>query len=146
VVARWGCIIDWNLPARGASRLGGLAKWQNWSTLRAMDPRTLARYEVRAQVFKALAHPSRLLMVDQLSQAERCVCELTELVGSDMSTVSKHLAVLKAAGVVQDERRGSQVWYSLRMKCVTRFVGCVESELQRQARQQMELVDAVIAT
>ena len=65
-----------------------------------MDTRTLARHEARAQVFKALAHPSRLLIVDELMQSERCVCELTALVGSDMSTVSKHLSVLKAAGVV----------------------------------------------
>ena len=105
-----------------------------------MDVKTLARYEARSQVFKALAHPSRLLMVDELSKSERCVCDLTALVGSDMSTVSKHLSVLKAAGVVQDERRGSQIWYRLRMKCVTGFFGCVESELQRQACEQWDLV------
>ena len=84
-----------------------------------MDTRTLARYDARAQVFKALAHPSRLLIVDQLMLSERCVCDLTALVGSDMSTVSRHLSVLKAAGVVADERRGAQIWYRLRMKCVT---------------------------
>lgn len=107
-----------------------------------MDAKTLARYDARAQVFKALAHPSRLLIVDELMQSERCVCDLTALVGSDMSTVSKHLSVLKAAGVVQDERRGSQIWYRLRMKCVTKFFGCVESELQKQAREQWDLVHA----
>jgi ArsR family transcriptional regulator len=107
-----------------------------------MDAKALALYEARAQVFKALAHPSRLMIVDELMRAERCVCELTALVGSDMSTVSKHLSVLKAAGVVQDERRGAQIWYSLRMKCVTRFFTCVESELQKQARQQWDLVGA----
>jgi ArsR family transcriptional regulator len=107
-----------------------------------MDAKTLARYEARAQVFKALAHPSRLLIVDELMQTERCVCELTELVGSDMSTVSKHLSVLKAAGVVQDERRGSQIWYRLRMKCVTKFFGCVEAEIQKQAREHWDLVHA----
>ncbi len=107
-----------------------------------MDPKSLARYEARARVFKALAHPSRLLIVDELMQAERCVCELTARVGSDMSTVSKHLSVLKAAGVVEDERRGSQVWYRLRMKCVTRFFGCVENELQKQAKEHWALVHA----
>ena len=105
-----------------------------------MNAKTLARYEARSQVFKALAHPSRLLIVDELTKSERCVCELTALVGSDMSTVSKHLSVLRAAGVVQDERRGAQIWYRLRMKCVTKFFGCVESELQRQACEQWDLV------
>ena len=111
-----------------------------------MDAKTLARYEARAQVFKALAHPSRLLIVDELTQSERCVCELTVLVGSDMSTVSKHLSVLKAAGVVQDQRRGSQIWYRLRMKCVTRFFSCVESELRRRAIEQWDLAQAGTAT
>ena len=64
-----------------------------------MDAKTQARFEARSKVFKALSHPSRLYMVDVLSQGERCVCELTEMVGSDMSTVSKHLSVLKAAGL-----------------------------------------------
>jgi len=111
-----------------------------------MDAKTFALYDARAQVFKALGHPSRLLIVDELMQSERCVCDLTALVGSDMSTVSKHLSVLKAAGVVQDERRGAQIWYRLwyrlRMKCVTKFFTCVESELQKQAREQWDLVHA----
>jgi ArsR family transcriptional regulator len=105
-----------------------------------VDVKSLARYEARSHVFKALAHPSRLLIIDELTKSERCVCELTALVGSDMSTVSKHLSVLKAAGIVEDERRGAQIWYRLRMRCVTSFFGCVESELQRQAREQWDLV------
>ena len=73
---------------------------------------------------KALAHPSRLFMVDVLSQGERCVCELTEMVGADVWTVSKHLAVLRAAGIVADEKRGMQVHYTLNMPCVLRFFDC----------------------
>ena len=110
-----------------------------------MDAKTFALYEARAQIFKALAHPSRLLIVDELMRTERCVCDLTVLVGSDMSTVSKHLSVLKAAGVVQDERRGAQIWYRLRMKCVTKFLSCVESELQKQAHERWDLVHACAA-
>ena len=101
-----------------------------------------ARLEARAQVFKALAHPSRLLVVQELSRGERCVCELTELVGSDMSTVSKHLAVLQAAGVVDSEKRGSQVYYRLSMPCVLGFFSCVEGALQAAAKEQMELASS----
>ncbi len=64
------------------------------------------KFEERAKVIKAMAHPSRLMMIDELSRGERCVCHLQELVGADMSTVSKHLGVLKKAGIVEDERRG----------------------------------------
>src|ERR1017187_8909333 len=105
-----------------------------------MDAKSLALYEARAQVFKALGHPSRLLIVDELMESERCVCDLTPLVGSAMNRGPNHLTVLKAAGVVRDEGRGAQIWYRLRMKCVTKFFSCVESELQKQAREQWDLV------
>lgn len=87
-------------------------------------------YEKRARVIKALAHPSRLMMVDALSLGELCVCDLQAIVGSDMSTVSKHLGVLKAAGVVSDRKQGLQVFYSLRVPCITQFFGCVEAVLE----------------
>ena len=88
-------------------------------------------FERRAAVFKALAHPSRLLMVDELSRGERCVCELTELVGADISTVSKHLALLREAGVVDCDKRGLQVFYRLRVPCVMDFFDCLEA-VERQ--------------
>lgn len=81
----------------------------------------------RAVILKALAHPSRVLMVEELADGERCVCELQRLVGADISTVSKHLAVLKRAGLVDDERRGVQVYYRLLSPCVLRFFDCVEA-------------------
>jgi len=104
-----------------------------------MDPNERALYEARARIIKALAHPTRLFLVDQLSRGERCVCELTEMVGADMSTVSKHLAVLRSAGIVEDEKRGSQVFYALRTPCVMNFFGCVERVLKTNARAQAAL-------
>ncbi|WP_022663437.1 ArsR/SmtB family transcription factor [Paucidesulfovibrio longus] len=87
------------------------------------------RYAARAKVMKAMAHPSRLMLVDELSRGERCVCDLTNLVGHDISTVSKHLAVLKKAGLVEDERRGKQVFYRMRVPCVLNFFQCLEAVL-----------------
>lgn len=89
------------------------------------------QYEQRAAILKALAHPSRLMMVDALARGERCVRELTELVGADISTVSKHLSVLKQAGVVASEKRGLQVFYGLRVPCVMDFFDCLDAA-QRQ--------------
>lgn len=106
-----------------------------------MDAKTLARYEARAAILKAMAHPSRLFIVDELGRAgEKCVCELTELVGADMSTVSKHLTILKSAGIVEDEKRGSMVFYRLRVKCVLNFFQCCESVMKCNARDQQELL------
>ena len=79
----------------------------------------------QARIFKALGHPSRLLMVDALLDGEKCVCDLQALVGDDMSTVSKHLAVLREAGVVTDEKRGKQVFYRLHCACIKKFLKCV---------------------
>ncbi len=95
-----------------------------------MNPETRAKFESRARVLKAMAHPTRLYIVDVLSEGERCVHELTEMVGADMSTVSKHLSVLRSAGILSDEKRGSEVYYSLRMACVLGFFDCVEAVLK----------------
>jgi len=86
---------------------------------------TRRRYEAKARMMKALAHPTRLFMVEELSRGERCVCELRDMVGADISTVSKHLALLKKAGIVADDRRGLQVFYRLETPCVLGFFDCV---------------------
>lgn len=99
-----------------------------------MDSERKRSYEARAAVIKALGHPSRLIIVDELAKGERCVCDLQAIVGSDMSTVSKHLSVLKAAGIVEDDKRGLQVFYRLRVPCILNFFGCVEAVLCEQAR------------
>ena len=105
-----------------------------------MDARTKAKFELRAKIAKAMAHPTRLFIVDELSKDERCVCELTEMIGADTSTVSKHLTVLKNAGIVKDEKRGTQVYYQLRCPCVLDFFGCIERVLEITAREQMALI------
>ncbi len=102
-----------------------------------MDAKTRMRYQRRALVMKALAHPTRLFLVDRLAERARCVCELTELVGSDTSTVSKHLSLLKHAGIVADQKRGNQVFYSLRVRCVLHWYACVEGVLEATARDQL---------
>jgi DNA-binding transcriptional ArsR family regulator len=105
-----------------------------------MNPRKQALYEARAKIIKAMAHPTRLFIVEELSQGEKCVCELTEMIGADVSTVSKHLSVLKSAGIISDDKRGAQVYYTLRVPCVLNFFGCVESVLKTTAREQLQLL------
>ncbi len=90
--------------------------------------------QARSEIFKALGHPARLAMVVALGQGERCVCELQDLVGSDMSTVSKHLTVLRHAGLVEADRRGKQMFYSLRLRCTLGFLDCVDKALKERGR------------
>lgn len=106
-----------------------------------MDTQTHTRLTARARVLKALAHPTRLFVVDELSRGERCVAELQAMIGADMSTVSKHLAVLRQAGILDDEKRGNQVFYSLRVPCILDFFGCVESVLQAGAAESLQVLE-----
>lgn len=98
-----------------------------------------AKWEARARVVKAMAHASRLKMVDELSRGERCVAELTDLVGADISTVSKHLSILKASGLVEDRKQGTQVYYRLKTPCALNFFDCVEKVLQANLQHQIML-------
>ena len=105
-----------------------------------MEADLKAYYEARARVMKAMSHPTRLFIVDQVAKGERCVCELTELVGDDISTVSKHLSVLKNAGIVSSESRGAHVVYRLQVPCALDFFDCVEDVLKAVASKHNELV------
>ncbi|MBN1510969.1 MAG: winged helix-turn-helix transcriptional regulator [Phycisphaerae bacterium] len=105
-----------------------------------MKLKSTPQYEARARIAKALAHPSRMLMLDALAQRDLCVCELTELVGADQSTVSKHLAVLRDAGVVEMRRQGAQTVCTLKICCLNKFWECVEAVLRQNLQSQRQAV------
>ena len=100
----------------------------------AITPKT----EARADILKAMAHPARLFMMEELARGERCVCDLRELVGTDLSTVSKHLTVLRNAGLVEVDKRGPQVFYRLTTPCVLKFVGCIDAVVRSNAERHLE--------
>jgi len=85
------------------------------------------KYKNRSDIMKALAHPTRLFIVDFLADGEKCVCEIVEQVGVDISTISKHLLVMKKAGIVKDEKRGLNVFYKLSCPCVASLFKCLEN-------------------
>ncbi len=92
-----------------------------------MNNEILKRYKKRSEVIKALAHPTRLFIIDFLSKGEKCVCEIVEQVGADTSTISKHLLVMKNAGLVEYEKRGLNVFYKMTCPCITNLFECLES-------------------
>jgi len=85
------------------------------------------KYKKRSEIMKALAHPTRLFIVDFLADGEKCVCEIVEQVGVDISTISKHLSVMKNAGLVEDEKRGLNVFYKLVCPCISNLFTCLEN-------------------
>ena len=104
-----------------------------------MDQFTKANFEARAKILKALAHPSRLFIVYQLAREEKNVGELASLVGADISTVSRHLSAMKAVGIIEDDKRGAQVYYRLKAPCVLNFFTCLESVMQANVEAQLRL-------
>ncbi|MFA7173094.1 MAG: metalloregulator ArsR/SmtB family transcription factor [Kiritimatiellia bacterium] len=106
------------------------------------DVREKAKYDAKANILKALAHPTRLWMVEKLAHGERCVCEFVDAVDFDFSTISRHLSVLKQAGIVMDDKRGKQVYYTLKVPCVLNFMHCVDAVLKSQAEAHAALVDS----
>ncbi len=99
-----------------------------------------ARYEARSRIVKAMAHPSRLLVLDALAERELCVCEITELIGADQSTVSKHLSILRQVGLIEDRREGSKIYYRLKCKCLKGFWDCIERVLRTNVKEQQALL------
>lgn len=105
-----------------------------------MDERARFFLEEKAKVLKALGHPTRLFIAEELGRGERCVCQLVEMIGADFSTVSRHLSVLKQAGIVEDEKRGMQVFYRLRVPCVLRFMDCVEAVIDSRVKHHVAML------
>ncbi len=83
-----------------------------------MDTIDNPRIQELSQILKALGHPTRLFIIEEIAKEPACVCELKERIGADTSTVSKHLSILRNAGLVNIEKKGTMVYYSLSCACV----------------------------
>lgn len=99
--------------------------------------------KLKADVFKALGHPTRLKIVEKLMLGDACVCEFVNEADCDFSTISAHLSVLQKAGVVSSEKKGREVHYSLAMPCVSKFSKCIEESLKKQLTAQLKMLEAV---
>lgn len=92
--------------------------------------------KVRADILKALAHPVRVLIVNALTDGDRCVCELNKLADIDQSNISRHLAMLKKAGIVSDRRDGMKVFYHLQTPCILKAFECAVEVVRAEAKRR----------
>ena len=97
------------------------------------------RCELRAHMFKALAHPMRIYILECLKERPRCVCELANELGIDKSVASKHLSQLKEAGLVEDKKKGTLVEYHITAHCVLDLAACAESTVLENRRKRLGL-------
>lgn len=100
-------------------------------------------FEKQAEIAKAIAHPLRIAIVDFLKDGEQCVCDIAEYVGSERSNVSRHLAVMVAAGVLQYRKEGLKVIYKLKTPCIVNFFSCVTRVLKQQIKEHEKLLEVL---
>ncbi len=97
---------------------------------------TIEEAEIRSKIIKAMAHPVRLMIIECLKDSTRSFSEIFDLFALDKSTVSKHLLVLKEAGIVSSKKSGTDMIYTLEVPCVTDFFGCVTAVIENNVRRQ----------
>ncbi len=89
-----------------------------------MNNQIITDTENAADIFKALGHPSRVFMVEHIARGDCCVCVFVELLNIDKSTVSKHLRILKDAGIITTTKNGKNQICSLTMPCIIPMIEC----------------------
>ena len=94
------------------------------------------RYELQAEVLKALAHPLRLAIIQFLAEEEKCVCDIVEYTGTSQSNISRHLSIMKRAGILSDRKEGLSVYYRLNMPCALNFFQCVKDIMETQISER----------
>jgi len=105
-----------------------------------MSTKIPKKYLLQAQILKALAHPTRLYIISELLQEEKCVCEIQNFIGDDFSTISKHLSVLRQAGILEFRKEGLKVYYKLNIPCLPNFLNCLENILLETTKSQLEAI------
>ena len=100
-------------------------------------------FEKQAEIAKAIAHPLRIAIIDFLKDGEQCVCDIAETIGSERSNVSRHLAVMVNAGVLEYRKEGLKVIYKLKTPCILEFFSCIRKVLKQQVKDNEQLLEAM---
>lgn len=103
-----------------------------------MKPEEMHFYRKRTETLKALANPYRIWMVEKLAEGELCVCEFNKALDLDYSTISRHLSVLRHAGIIDYRKSGKQVYYSLRTPCILGFLNCFDEIIKMNIKMETE--------
>jgi ArsR family transcriptional regulator len=101
--------------------------------------------EIKADLFKALAHPARVRALEVLATGERTVSDLIPEVGIEASHLSQQLAVLRRAGLVTTRKDGAAVVYALKSPLVKRLLATAKQLLLEQLSETRDLLDGLQA-
>lgn len=101
-------------------------------------------YKLKTTVIKALANPTRLMIIDCLREGEKSVCKIIEQLKEEQSNISKNLGILKANGLIKDRKEGLNVYYRLNLCCINEFFCCLDNIISENLNQQKELLERAL--
>jgi DNA-binding transcriptional ArsR family regulator len=96
--------------------------------------------EGQASILKALGQPTRLQILELLENGERCVCEIFPAINQEQANVSKHLSILKQAGILESRKEGLRILYRIKTPEILDLLTGVSKLLKTQAREQHHLM------
>ena len=99
--------------------------------------------ELRTTILKALANLTRICIMEKLREGPHSVSRLAERVQSDISTVSKHLSILKSAGLIEDQKDGTSVYYSLTTDSILDILASIDVVIRRNYEQYRDFFKQV---
>lgn len=97
----------------------------------------------KADFFKALAHPLRIRILELLSEGDKNVNEMKNLIGSEGSAVSQQLAVLRNKNIVMGRKEGNQVIYSLRDPMIVELLGVARQIFNNHLVDTISMLDKI---
>ncbi|HLK62616.1 MAG TPA: metalloregulator ArsR/SmtB family transcription factor [Bryobacteraceae bacterium] len=101
--------------------------------------------EFKANIFQALAHPTRIAILEVLRDGEMAAGAIQERLGVEQANVSQHLAILRSRQVVNTRKQGNQVFYSLRHKVLIKVLDLMKQYFQAQLHESVQMLDEMEA-
>ncbi len=100
-------------------------------------------YKLKTAVIKAIANPTRLMIIDCLREGEKTVSEIIEIIEDEQSNVSKNLGILKSQGLIKDRKAGLNVYYTLKICCINEFFCCLDNIISEKFKHQQNLINTL---
>ncbi|TCK69700.1 ArsR family transcriptional regulator [Acidipila rosea] len=102
-------------------------------------PDSLRRF--KADIFQALAHPTRIAIIELLDDGELSAGELIDKLGMEQANISQHLAVLRGKQLVANRKAGNQVFYSVRDPIILKVLALMRRYFQKHLKEALEMLD-----
>lgn len=93
--------------------------------------------QLKADLFKAFSHPTRIRILELLRDGELCVCDIFEQLNVEQANTSQHLSLMKKQGVLQSRKEGLRVIYSIKHPEIIELMGVADKTLKKQADEVM---------